>query len=97
MQEPIEIVIGRKNEGALNVKHIYYMVAARDKYLALKRVADYYPNIYGILFCRTRRETQEVADKLIQDGYDADSLHGELSQSQRDLVMGNFVTKTYSF
>ena len=97
MQEPIEIVIGRKNEGALNVKHIYYMVAARDKYLALKRVADYYPNIYGILFCRTRRETQEVADKLIQDGYDADSLHGELSQSQRDLVMGKFRNKNLQF
>ncbi len=97
MQEPIEIVIGRKNEGALNVKHIYYMVAARDKYLALKRVADYYPNIYAILFCRTRRETQEVADKLIQDGYDADSLHGELSQSQRDLVMGKFRNKNLQF
>ena len=97
MEKPIEIVIGRKNEGALNVKHVYYMVAARDKYLALKRVADYYPNIYGILFCRTRRETQEIADKLIQDGYDADSLHGELSQSQRDLVMGKFRNKNLQF
>ena len=97
METPIEIVIGRKNEGALNVKHVYYMVAARDKYLALKRVADYYPNIYAILFCRTRRETQEIADKLIQDGYDADSLHGELSQSQRDLVMGKFRNKNLQF
>ena len=97
MEAPIEIVIGRKNEGALNVKHVYYMVAARDKYLALKRVADYYPNIYAILFCRTRRETQEIADKLIQDGYDADSLHGELSQSQRDLVMGKFRNKNLQF
>ena len=86
MDNPTEIVIGRKNEGALNVKHVYYMVTARDKYLALKRIADYYPNIYSIIFCRTRRETQEIADKLISDGYDADSLHGELSQSQRDLV-----------
>ncbi len=97
MEKPIEIVIGRKNEGALNVKHIYYMVAARDKYFALKRIADYYPNIYAIIFCRTRRETQEIADKLIQDGYDADSLHGELSQSQRDLVMGKFRNKNLQF
>ena len=97
MEKPTEIVIGRKNEGALNVKHVYYMVMARDKYLALKRIADYYPNIYAIIFCRTRRETQEIADKLIQDGYDADSLHGELSQSQRDLVMGKFRNKNLQF
>src|SRR5690554_4183555 len=97
MDNPTEIVIGRKNEGALNVKHVYYMVTARDKYLALKRIADYYPNIYAIIFCRTRRETQEIADKLISDGYDADSLHGELSQSQRDLVMGKFRGKNLQF
>ena len=97
MDNPSEIVIGRKNEGALNVKHVYYMVTARDKYLALKRIADYYPNIYSIIFCRTRRETQEIADKLIQDGYDADSLHGDLSQSQRDLVMGKFRSKNLQF
>ncbi len=97
MDSPTEIVIGRKNEGALNVKHVYYMVTARDKYLALKRIADYYPNIYSIIFCRTRRETQEIADKLIQDGYDADSLHGDLSQSQRDLVMGKFRSKNLQF
>ena len=66
------------------------MVHAKDKYNALKRIADYYPQIYGIIFCRTRKETQEIADKLIQDGYNADSLHGELSQAQRDLVMGKF-------
>ena len=66
------------------------MVQARDKYLALKRIADFYPNIYGIVFCRTRKETQEIADKLIQDGYNADSLHGELSQAQRDYVMQKF-------
>lgn len=85
-----EIVIGTRNEGAENVNHIYYMVHAKDKYLALKRVVDYYPNIYAIIFCRTRMETQEVADKLIQDGYNADSLHGELSQAQRDLTMQKF-------
>lgn len=94
MSKPTEITIGRKNEGALNVKHVYYMVHARDKYLALKRIADYYPNIYGIIFCRTRKETQEIADKLIQDGYDADSLHGDLSQAQRDFVMGKFRNRT---
>ena len=90
MQDPKEITIGRKNEGSSNVKHVYYMVHAKDKYLVLKRIADFYPNIYGIVFCRTRRETQEIADKLIQDGYDADSLHGDLSQAQRDLVMSKF-------
>ncbi|NDV78034.1 DEAD/DEAH box helicase [Dysgonomonas sp. 511] len=90
MNSPKEITIGRKNEGSENVKHIYYMVHARDKYLALKRIADYYPNIYGIIFCRTRRETQEIADKLIQDGYNADALHGDLSQAQRDYVMQKF-------
>ncbi len=90
MSNPTEITIGRKNEGAQNVKHVYYTVHAKDKYLALKRIADYYPNIYGIIFCRTRKETQEIADKLIQDGYDADSLHGDLSQAQRDYVMNKF-------
>ena len=85
-----EIVIGTKNEGTKNVKHIYYMVHAKDKYLALKRIADYYPKIYGIIFCRTRRETQEIADNLIKDGYNADSLHGDLSQAQRDAVMQKF-------
>lgn len=90
MKDPVEITIGRKNEGAQNVKHVYFVVHAKDKYLALKRVADYYPNVYGIIFCRTRKETQEIADKLIQDGYDADSLHGDLSQAQRDYVMNKF-------
>ena len=85
-----EITIGTKNEGSKNVNHIAYMVHAKDKYLALKRIVDFYPQIYGIIFCRTRKETQEIADKLIQDGYDADSLHGELSQAQRDLVMQKF-------
>lgn len=83
-------MIGNRNQGAANVKHIYYMVNARDKYLALKRVADNSPNIYGIVFCRTRKETQEIADKLISDGYNADALHGDLSQQQRDIVMKKF-------
>jgi hypothetical protein len=90
MKDPMEITIGRKNEGAENVRHLYFMVHARDKYLALKRIVDYYPNIYGIIFCRTRKETQEIADKLMQDGYDADALHGDLSQAQRDYVMSKY-------
>lgn len=93
MKNPKEIVIGVKNEGNKNIRNVYYMVHARDKYLALKRIVDYYPNIYGIVFCRTRKETQEIADKLIQDGYNADSLHGELSQAQRDYVMQKFRVK----
>lgn len=90
MNSPKEIVVGSRNEGAENVRHIYYMVKANDKYLALKRIADYCPDIYGIIFCRTRRETQEIADALISDGYNAESLHGDLSQMQRDLVMQKF-------
>lgn len=85
-----EIVVGSRNEGAENVNHIYYMVNAKDKYLALKRVVDYYPHIYAIIFCRTKIETQEIADKLIRDGYNAESLHGDLSQQQRDLTMQKF-------
>ena len=90
LHEARQIVVGSRNEGAENVNHIYYMVHARDKYLALKRVVDYYPKIYAIVFCRTRLETQEIADKLIQDGYNADALHGDLSQQQRDLTMQRF-------
>ena len=85
-----EITIGRKNEGTNNVKHVVFTVHAKDKYEALKRIVDYYPQIYGIIFCRTRKETQEIADKLMQEGYNADSLHGELSQAQRDAVMQKF-------
>ena len=84
------IVIGSRNEGAENVNHIYYMVQAKDKYLALKRIVDYYPKIFAIIFCRTKVETQEVADKLIRDGYNAEALHGDLSQQQRDLTMQKF-------
>ncbi len=90
MHSPVEFVAGNKNEGAKNVRHIFYMVKAHDKYLALKRVADNNPDIYGIIFCRTRKETQEIADKLINDGYNADCLHGDLSQAQRDLAMKKF-------
>ena len=90
MKQPVEFVVGNRNEGAKNVRHIYYMVKAHDKYLALKRVADNNPDIYGIVFCRTRKETQEIADKLINDGYNADCLHGDLSQAQRDLAMKKF-------
>ena len=84
------IVVGSRNEGAENVNHVYYMVQAKDKYLALKRIVDYYPKIFAIIFCRTKLETQEVADKLIRDGYNADALHGDLSQQQRDLTMQKF-------
>lgn len=90
MHDPVEFVVGTRNEGAANVCHIYYMVHARDKYLALKRIADNSPNIYAIIFCRTRRDTQEVAENLIRDGYNADALHGDLSQQQRDMVMKKF-------
>lgn len=89
-----EIVVGSRNEGAEHVNHIYYLVNAKDKYLALKRIADSNPNIYGIIFCRTRRETQEIADNLIADGYNVDALHGDLSQMQRDTVMKKFRERT---
>lgn len=85
-----EIVVGSRNEGAENVNHVYYLVKAQDKYPALKRLVDYYPRIYAIIFCRTRLETQEIADLLIRDGYNAEALHGDLSQAQRDLTMQKF-------
>ena len=85
-----EIVVGSRNEGAENVNHIYYLVNAKDKYLALKRIVDFYPRIYAIIFCRTKLETQEVADKLIRDGYNAEALHCDLSQQQRDLTIQKF-------
>ncbi len=92
-KNPAEISVGSRNAGASTVKHIYYMVNARDRYAALKRIADLYPEIYGIVFCRTRQETKEVAEKLGADGYNADALHGDLSQAQRDYVMGRFRQK----
>jgi len=90
LNNPKEIVVGSRNEGAEHVNHIYYMVNARDKYAALKRIVDFYPRIFAIIFCRTKAETQEVADLLIRDGYNAESLHGDLSQQQRDLTMQKF-------
>ena len=96
MKDYEEIVVGTRNEGAENVRHIYYMVNARDKYLALKRVVDNSPNIYAIVFCRTRRDTQEIADNLIRDGYNAEALHGDLSQQQRDIVMKKFRDRVIS-
>ena len=93
MKEPLEIKIGRTNQGADTVEHHYYLVRPSDRYLALKRVVDMVPDIYSIVFCRTREETKEVAEKLIADGYNADSLHGDLSQAQRDMVMQRFKMK----
>ncbi len=93
MVDPIEIRVGNKNESTTNVTHEYYMVHAKDRYAALKRIADITPNIYGIVFCRTRQETKDIADHLISDGYNADALHGDLSQAQRDQVMARFRTK----
>ena len=90
MTDIFEISAGRKNMGAENVEHHYYLVHAKDRYIALKRVADINPNVYGIIFCRTRAETKDIADKLMQDGYNADALHGDLSQAQRDHVMARF-------
>ncbi len=88
------VTVGERNSGSDNVKHYYFMVHEKDRYPALKRIVDYYPDIYGIIFCRTRRETGEVANALIKDGYDADALHGDLSQQQRDQVMGRFKNKS---
>jgi len=93
MHNPVEITIGTKNSSADNVSHAYYLIHAKDKYKVLKRIADFEPDIYGIVFCRTRKETQEVASKLIDDGYNADALHGDLSQMQRDAVMQKFRIK----
>ncbi|MCQ2326081.1 MAG: DEAD/DEAH box helicase [Bacteroidales bacterium] len=93
IDNPVRIQIGERNQGSKNVQHFYYLVHQKDRYLALKRIADYYPDIYAIIFCRTKVETQEVADMLIKDGYNADSLHGDLSQAQRDHVMSRFRLK----
>ncbi len=93
MRAPIEITIGHKNAGAENVDHICYTVRSKDRYLALKRIVDYHPDIYGIIFCRTRLETRDIAEKLIKDGYNADALHGELSQAQREHIMHKFRIK----
>ncbi len=96
MRDPWEITIGQKNAGADNVTHIFHMVHSRDRYDALKRVVDFYPDIYGIVFCRTRQETKEVAASLMRDGYNAEALHGDLSQPQRDYVMQKFRDRNLS-
>ena len=93
MHDAAEISIGTRNAGSDNVEHIYYMVRADHRYLALKRIVDMNPDIYGIVFCRTRQETKDVAEKLMKDGYNADALHGDLSQAQRDTVMNKFRIK----
>lgn len=90
MKDFEEITVGTKNSGSANVEHVYYMTQARQRYMVLKRIVDLNPDIYGIVFCRTRQETKEVADKLMHDGYNADALHGDLSQAQRDTVMQKF-------
>ena len=93
MHNPEEITVGSKNAGTKNVSHEYYMVSGRDRYPALKRLADAHPEIFSVIFCRTKRDTQRVAEKLIEDGYNAGALHGDLSQNQRDIVMKQFRNK----
>ena len=93
MKNPHLIEVSKRNEGAKNIKHSYYIVGSKDRYSALRRLCDYNPNIYGIVFCRTRRECKEVSSKLMADGYNADALHGDLSQAQRDYVMTKFRQK----
>ncbi|MEW6773269.1 MAG: DEAD/DEAH box helicase [Bacteroidota bacterium] len=91
MNNPVEISVGNKNAAATNIEHIYYTINSnKHRYLALKRIIDYYPDIFGIIFCRTKADTQKIADMLIKDGYSADALHGDLSQAQRDFVMKRF-------
>ncbi len=90
MHEPVEITVGHKNTGSENVSHEYYVVNSRDRYAALKRLSDANPDIFSVIFCRTKRDTQKVAENLIGDGYNAAALHGDLSQNQRDLVMKSF-------
>lgn len=90
MHDPEELTVGEKNQGNANIEHQYVLVQERDKYAALKRILDYHPDIFGIVFCRTKIDTQKVAEMLMKDGYNADSLHGDLTQQQRDRVMKNF-------
>ncbi|MCB9481160.1 MAG: DEAD/DEAH box helicase [Desulfobacteraceae bacterium] len=97
MDSPVEIIAGKKNSLAQNIEHLCYCVREKNRYEALKRVIDFYPDIYGLIFCRTRNETGEVAEKLIRDGYNAEALHGDLSQMQRDAVMKSFRSKTLDF
>jgi ATP-dependent RNA helicase DeaD len=94
MNNPHEVTVGQRNSGNENIEHLYYVVHAKDRYLALKRIADYNPDIFAIVFCRTKAETQQVADALIKDGYNADALHGDLSQAQRDFVMKRYRSRS---
>jgi len=94
MVDPVRITVGKKNRGAKNIQHLNYVIHEKDRYQALKRILDYSPDIYGLVFCRTRKETQEIAEKLIKDNYDADALHGDLSQAVRDNVMSRFKSKS---
>jgi ATP-dependent RNA helicase DeaD len=94
MSDPFEVTVGQRNSGNENIEHLYYVVHAKDRYLALKRIADYNPDIFAIVFCRTKAETQQVADALIKDGYNADALHGDLSQAQRDFVMKRYRSRS---
>lgn len=93
MNSPVEITVGNKNESTNQVSHEYYLVNSRDRYSALKRLADANPDIFSVIFCRTKRDTQKVAEQLIEDGYNAGALHGDLSQNQRDMVMNSFRKK----
>ena len=97
MHNPIEVTVGTKNVGSDQVSHEYYLVSSRDRYAALKRLVDVNPEIFSVIFCRTKRDTQKVAEKLIEDGYNAGALHGDLSQNQRDLVMKSFRNKQIQF
>lgn len=94
MKDPVEVTVGEKNTSAQNIEHHYFVIDGRNRYAALKRLLDFYPDIFGLVFCRTRMETKDVADKLMRDGYNADALHGDLSQQQRDSVMAKFRDKT---
>ena len=94
MTDPLEVSIGHKNQSNENIEHIYFVVKERDRYAALKRLIDFNPDIFGLVFCRTRRETQQVAEKLGKEGYNSEALHGDLSQAQRDRVMKRFRSKS---
>ena len=94
MENPLEIVVGRQNSSAANIEHRYFMMKERDRYYALKRILDYYPDIFGLIFCRTRRETGTVSEKLEKEGYNVVALHGDLSQGQRDAAMKKFRERT---
>ncbi|MGD9161343.1 MAG: DEAD/DEAH box helicase [Desulfobacteraceae bacterium] len=94
MSDPARVTVGKRNRGAKNIIHLNYIIHEKDRYQALKRILDYFPDIYGLVFCRTRKETQEIAEKLMRDNYDADALHGDLSQAARDNVMKRFKSKS---